>query len=425
MAQSLRLISRAIVFRLYFSASSVLILVVLSRYLGLEEFGRYAWLVSISFLISGLSQTGGNHLVVRETSRSSGRRAPVQILLRTMMISAATLGVLTVAALLLADDLTVPLLPLALLAAGNLTLVLLGASTRGMGLIQKGQIPDLVLRPTLFLVFLGLAVLSGRLLQAEGIVYLQIAAYGAVVLVAGFFFVSGLAGQIQADAQPLEKDWLGSFFRLGLISWLAVGNAQLLVILTGALASYAEVGLYRIAAQAVLIMGLGLAAIEAVQAPAYARCYKADDHYGLHDLLQQSCRIGVLISATVMVFLVVLGRPLLVVLFGKGFSAAFPALCVLAGAQLFNAMTGNVGILMIAAKRERKLILGNAAALSVTLLTAWLFIPQYGALAAAVASGLGLTVRNLLNMWFCWQAFGILAVPFAPYLPPITDRETS
>ena len=115
-----------------------------------------------------------------------------------------------------------------------------------------------------------------------------------------------------------------------------------------------------------------------------------------------------------LVFLLILGRPILGWLLGEDFTAAFPTLCVLAGAQLINAMAGNVDVVLIAAKQERKLILGNVVALAVTLLAAWLFIPQYGALAAAVASGIGLSLRKLLALWFCYQSLGIISLPFAP-----------
>ena len=425
MAQGLRIISSAITYRIYFAASSMLITVALSRYLGLDDFGLYAWLTSIAFLLSGLAQAGGNSLVVRETSRSAGRQLALRILQRTGLISAATLLVLTLGVLLYAEEhVTLRVLAaLVLLALSNLTLVLISASIRGVGWIQAGQIPELVLRPTLFLLLIGGVMLSGQTFGAEAMVYYLVLAFVVSVMVAALLLVRGLAQRPEAPDETPEADWLGGFFRLGLMGWLAVGNAQLLIILTGALANYAEAGLYRVATQAVLIIGLGFSALETVQAPAYARAYKDDDHFRLHHLLQQSCRIGVAIAAAVMLVLFLLGWPLLALLFGESYTAAYPALTVLAGAQLVNAMTGNVGILLIAAKQEQKLILGNLAALVITLLAAWLFIPQYGALAAAVAGGLGLTLRNLLAMGFCWQTLGILALPFAPYSRRTTDRE--
>ena len=88
---------------------------------------------------------------------------------------------------------------------------------------------------------------------------------------------------------------------------------------------------------------------------------------------------------------------------------------MLAGGQLLNALTGKVGVLMIAAKQESKLILGNIIALAATLLVAWMFIPQYGALAAAWASALGLILRNLLNLWFCYRELGLISLPFARF----------
>lgn len=425
MLSGLQLIGRAIWFRVYFAASSVLITIVLSRLLGLEVFGRYAWLTSLAFLLSGLSQSGGSNLVVRETARSKGKQVPVLVLRRTGAISAVLLLGLAGCALLFVDNNVsqAVFLPIVILAFCNLALVLLCASTRGLGRIEAGQFPELVLRPSLFLLLIGVVVLLGHNFGAETLIYLLVSTYAIAGIVALKLLKGGLLLRPKIDNEKAEADWFGNFFRLGLIGWLAVGNAQLLIILTGAFSNFEEVGLYRVAAQAVLVMNLALTAIETVQAPAYARAYKDENHRRLHDLLQQSCRIGTAMSVTFAIFLLVLGEPLLLLFFGEDFVAAYRALCILVGAQLFNAVTGNVGTLMIAAKLEKLLLFGNLTALLVTLLAAWLFIPSYGALAAAGASALGLTMRNLINVWFCWRSLGILALPFASYSSKTIDGE--
>lgn len=419
MEPRVKIIFGAIFFRVYFVMSSVLITIALSLYLGAEEFGYYVWLTAIAFLLSGLAQAGGNNLIVRETSRTNGRLVPLHVLRRTALISSGTLFALVAMALLFAGELMTPttLLLLSLLAVSSLVLVLVSASNRGIGCLQSGQVPELVLRPTLFLVLIGAMVLARQTFGTNTIICLLVAAYTVAGLLATVLLARGLADRPEQPNEIPETDWLSSFFRLGLIGWLGVGNAQLLVILTGLLADYTQVGLYRVAAQAVIVMGFGLTAIETVQAPSYAREWKDKNLRGLHNLLQQSCRIGISISGVVMVLLLVLGRPLLEGLFGDSFIAAFPILCVLAGGQLLNALTGNVGVLMIAAKQERKLILGNFTALATTLFAAWLFIPMYGALAAAFASAFGLTLRNLLNLWFCYRILGLISLPFAPFRP--------
>lgn len=414
-------LSASIAFRIFYILVSAVITLFLSAYLGIEHFGLYTWLVGIALLLSGLAQAGGGALVVRETAQSSGRAAPVRILGQTAVLSAGLLVALSAIALVLAlahDRVIAPpvLVSLLLLALANLALVLVGASLRGLGLLQRGQLPELALRPALFLALLGGAVLTGRALGPEAAIWLLIAAYLTALAVAGRFLLAGLAARPETPAGLAVPGRGASFLRLALVGWLAVTNTHLLVILTGLLADYAEVGLYRLAAQVALVMALGLTAIETVQAPAYARSHKEGDQRALHGLLQLSCRLGLALSAAVMVVLVVFGRPLLAIPLGTEVAeGVYPALCLLAAAQLLNATTGNVGVLMIAARQERRLILGNLAALATTLLAAWLLIPQYGAIAAAAAHGLGLSVRNLVNLWFCWRVLGIIALPFAPY----------
>lgn len=413
-ADDTRAISSSILFRLYFAGASIATTIVLTRILGLEQFGRYAWLMSIAFLISGLSQAGANNLIVRETARTRSRRAPVQILIRTSAVSFALLTTLIIATVVFAGKQAglATILALVLLAAGNLTLVLLGASTRGIGLIRTGQLPELVLRPTLFLALLIFATGAGHSPSAEMILNLQLAAFAVMSIAATWLLLQGLSKRPSGMVEPIETKWIGNYLSLGVVGWLAVGNSQILLILTGSLSNFEQVGLYRVAAQSMLMIGLGLAAIETAQAPSYVRAYQEGSHDVLCQLLQRSCRIGFLMSASAMISLLLLGRFLLSRLFETDLHQAFPALCILGIGQLLNSATGNVGILLIASNRERKVILGSLGALLTTLSAALAFVPKHGAVGAAIAGASGMTIRNMCNTAFCWKEFGILGLPF-------------
>lgn len=416
---NLKHISGSIVFRLFFVVTSVLISVVITRLLGLEGFGEYSWLVSMAFLLAGLAHAGASNLIVRETSRSTGRAVPIRVLFRvggvsTLLLILFTGGAIAAGNVGLSNDI---ILPLILLALFNLVLMFLGASTRGMGLITSGLFPELALRPTLFLAMLGIGFLAGMHATAQTIVYGQVTAYALAVVVAVFLLIRGLGKRAPESEEKLGADWLSSFFWLGIMGWLNIANSQLLVILTGYLADFSQVGLYRVAAQAVVVIGIGLTAIDAVQAPVYARAYKDGEHRKLHDLMQQASRICLAISSSVMIGLYLVGQKALGAVFGPEFEAAYPVLFILGVGHVLISVTGTIHPLLIAAKLERRLAVSNVAALAVMLITAFAFIPIYGAVAAAIAAVLSLITRNVVNACFCWKELGIIALPFAPFIP--------
>ena len=99
-------------------------------------------------------------------------------------------------------------------------------------------------------------------------------------------------------------------------------------------------------------------------------------------------------------------------LFGPGFDVARPALLILAGAQLVNALAGSVGILMSMTGHQNavSVVLAFAAALNVGLNFA--LIPRYGLIGAAVATGLATVAWNVTLAVLVRRRLGIRSTAF-------------
>ena len=410
-------ISFSILYNLYFTAISVVISVILARQLGPDAFGEYTWFISLTYLIAGISLAGANSLIVRETSRSEGREASIRILCKAAIIA------LTVFAFIIylsykkivsevGQDKLFFLIGVSIL---HIALVLLGASMRGMGFVKVAQLPEMVLRPTLFIAIILISAWQGRNFSVRVAVESQSIGYLIAMVIAVALFIRLVLRRVSIPSEPVDEGWFGGFIRLALVSWTTVISAQFLILMTGALSGNIEVGLFRVAGQVSLVIGLGLKAIEAVHAPVYARSFKDGNLEMIHHKLQESCKISFLAACVVATPLLIFGGEILNGLFGADYIQAVPVLHIFIIGQVLNALTGNVGVVLIAAKEDNSVVISNILGLAVMVTLAFVLIPSYGAVGAAITAAAALIVRNILCFYFCLRKVGIIALPFAGY----------
>jgi O-antigen/teichoic acid export membrane protein len=93
---------------------------------------------------------------------------------------------------------------------------------------------------------------------------------------------------------------------------------------------------------------------------------------------------------------VLLGGPILRLVFGADFGAADVALAVVSVGQLANVATGSVGVLLVMTGHQREAALGTAAGAVLNVGLAIALIPALGAIGAAVAAAASTIVSNVL-----------------------------
>ena len=154
-------ISKAFLQKIYFSAVSVVLTILLGRLLGVDAFGQYSLAISTAFLLAGLSQSGGAMLVARETARASTKEHVFRILTASVRFSSILFFTISIIAFFLNLEVKMSFyLVCVSLAFIFLLLNLFNASTRGLGWLNAGQITEHVIWPSLFLLALTLIYLS-------------------------------------------------------------------------------------------------------------------------------------------------------------------------------------------------------------------------------------------------------------------------
>lgn len=440
-----RLGGASLVLKLAGVAFGLLSGVALARLLGVEQYGVYAFVISVMTVLAVPAQVGLPILVIRETASALANNTPGRMVAiwrwaqRLVLALSAVLTVLFVAVLvwrgrggpdsggdLIPDQAynqfategvgaigsvpfvyALPLVPLVALG------MIRGAALRGLGRVIAGQMPEQLLRP----LFLALAVaiywvLTGPATSttAQTALMLNVAAAALAFLVGAAMLQRARPAGIRPE--PLDMGMQVTLLRSAVIFGLTTGmqviNSNTDIVMLGFLSESADVGHYRIAVTGAGIVVLGLTSVNAVIMPRVVGLMKAGDREALQELVTQSILLQLGAALAVGAVLVVFGRSLIVLLYGVDFAPAYPYLVVLVVGNLMNAYFGPVALLLNMSGFERDTLAGVATGALCNIVLNLTLIPLYGPLGAAVATATSMVVWNAILFWRTYRRLGII-----------------
>jgi O-antigen/teichoic acid export membrane protein len=109
-----------------------------------------------------------------------------------------------------------------------------------------------------------------------------------------------------------------------------------------------------------------------------------------------SGRLSLLAALPVAVFLIVLGQPILSLVFGEAYGVGGTALGILCAGQLANAATGSLTLILNMTGHERDTVMGLGSAAIVNVILNLLLIPRFGIEGAAAATAISVAAWNAL-----------------------------
>jgi O-antigen/teichoic acid export membrane protein len=370
--------------------------ILLARALGVDGLGTYSLALAAVVLAGIPVEFGLPNLVMREiahhdTDPESGAVkgmlifAALAIVLMSIIVTPLTLvfGGTVVPGLGLAESAMLPvavgLIPLSALGKT------IGAALAGKQMVVSGLIPQRLVRPGIFAIALGAAMLlePGWLTPVRAMA-LQLTA-AAVALAAGaLMFLRHFAGTLRRGRAVISwRIWTVAMLRLGVSTGIHLGQGQILLLITGALAGAENAGLLRIAQRAAGLVGIGTTIAYVASGPHIARLNAEGQHDRLQRLLTLVARVSGGVAALVLISFVFGGEWLLDTLFGADFTAALSAIVILGAAETARALLGPGVILMMMVRREGTAATGFVISLVVGTLIAWALAPLYGADGAA------------------------------------------
>jgi len=242
-----------------------------------------------------------------------------------------------------------------------------------------------------------------------------VAAGGSVLLgFAGWLLPLAVAAVLALVlvAQPLSRPARGDWRRLWSFALPRAASAAIDassmwvgVLLTGALATQAEAGLFAAAGRYALAGLLVMQGLRVAVAPQLSRLLGAGSRAEAARAYRRAT-LGIVLLSWPAYLLLAVYAPAFLAVFGAPLRGAATPLAVLALAMLVNVGVGLVQTVLLMSGNSRAHLAATAGGLVLNVVAAVLLIPGHGALGAAVAWSLGIVGENVLAAVLARRALG-------------------
>lgn len=388
----------------------------LARGLGPERYGRYGIAIAILTLMMVPGGLGIPKFITREVASALAREdwprlfgvirwADRTCILACGAVSIVTLGIAAVLAshsrhLAVAIVVGTPSIALLTLATNR------AGALQGLHQVVRGQVPTFLVRPFAFSFFLFVLFHT----QSESHSFDAMAAYTMTAILS---FVVGEVWlrRYLPKSRPTtliddRKHWLKCSIPMGLTDGLQVLQGQLSILILGALAGPAEVGLFRIALSIYVATSVPATFLAIAVGPTIARLHSEGDGR-LQRVLTRAAQAQFAVVLLICLPLLVFPATMLGFVFGHDYAASAVALIVLLVGQLINAAFGLNSQLLNMTGHERRLteatVLGVLTNIAVTAALA----PTFGALGAAVGTSVSMLTWNVIASLQAWRRLRI------------------
>lgn len=399
----------------------------LARMLGVQAYGQYALLLSWALLLVAPVKMGMDQAVLKFAAGywQNGQPGLLSALARTslgvvlagaVVMGAAVIGLSALFPGLLGAQTLGQAGFLAILIA---LLSLLGTFSVFFRAAQKifaSQVFGQVLRQVLVIAALLFCLGLGLRLNLDLALAITTGAVGLSLL---WMLIVLRARLLRAPPapQPPRRDWMGVALPLLVATIFQEMVLQSNTLLLGWLGTSAQVAHFSVAARLAGVVPFVLVAMNAIAGPMVAGAWARQDQGELHRLAQLTTRLSFGAGLGIALALV-LGGKWALGLFGPEYPQAYPVLLVLLAGGLINAATAATGPLITMTNMQRQSLWTGLLALLTAILACVLLIPGHGAIGAAIAASLAMTVRATSRMIWIWVQLGIDSSPLGLHRRP-------
>jgi O-antigen/teichoic acid export membrane protein len=400
--------------RLLSKGANLAIQVLVVRHLAKEEFGAFAYGLSVVMVVQTFVTFGLDRAVTRFVPMHH-ERGDYRKLFGTFFMVVGSLLALGVAAVaftfvlfafagdsLVADPLARALLLILIFLApiDAIDAVLVGmfavfAKPRAIFVRRYLLAPALRLGVVLALVLGGFSV---HFLAAGYVVASLVGVAACVGLLVRLLRDEGLLGRVRL--REIEIPWRPVLaFTLPLLSsdlLFAAMHVMDTILLEHFHGTSAVAG-YRAVYPAAHLNTLIFASFGTLFTPLAARMFARGDRAGIDHLYWQTAVWIAVLSFPIFVVTCSLAEPVTVLLFGEAYRDSAVILAILAVGQYANAATGMNGLTLKVYGKLGYVFVLNLLTLVVTVAVNWILIPPFGALGAAIGTTTTLLVHNLLK----------------------------
>lgn len=385
----------------------LIISVVLARVLGPEQFGQYAFIMSIVPLILLPVSGGISQLLTREVAKfaqaddwsfyKGAISASHWWVLSTSFFILAMYGMGLLADLLPSDG-KWGLLPIAILLVPLLGLGDVRVGTiKGLGKPAIAEMPQQLILPLFLVLYCVCAAWLGRL-DARSAIWGQVIGATLAFIIASLTF-SQLKPNNLGEFRRIYRleSWKAALLPFSMLAAVNMINIQIGIVALGFLSTNEQVAAMRVAERGGQFVVLSLTLVNMVIAPYIVKAHQNLDTALLQKMAVQSARGAFIIALPIAAIFVFFGESLISLIFGEDYSGiSYVPLVIVTIGQLFNVFFGPVGHLLAMSGNEKDSLTGQMLALVMNVIFAIILIPALGAVGAAMASAFSTVVWNVI-----------------------------
>lgn len=411
-------------FRALYVFFELMIVFVLARILSVEDFGVFTFIYAIVKISTIPAQAGLPTLLTREIPRSValGGYGEVKGIIswsnKFALVSSCLIGVIAVSLIYFLDFFAYGTVALYFATAVLVPVFALsnvrGGAIRGLDKVVLSQVPESLIRPTVFLVItlLSYFYFKKELGASDAIMCFFIASSISAIVGSWMLYKELPQAVKKAPAVYYRKKWLLSIVPLSLLSGMQIVNGQIGIIYLGMASSFSDVGVYKVVFQVGQVVMFALTVVTLTVSPTISRLYAEKDNKQIQSLINKCCLITFSFSIIALLLFVVFGKVFLTYFFGEDYSAGYYAGIILCFSQVINSLTGPAAALLNMTGKDKFTIKALFCSLVVSLLGHFLLIDNYGVLGAALAFSLSMLVLNIMLYIYSWRVLKVKCLPW-------------
>ncbi|MFO1153007.1 MAG: oligosaccharide flippase family protein [Rhodospirillales bacterium] len=385
------------------AALIMLITVLVTRALGAEDYGRFAFLLSVAFLavlFGGLGlPVAANRLLPRYRQRrregSGGAHAGGQFLLLggvvvfTGSLIAAVLAVEAIRTFTSAQDLLpFPLWAIALYVSATAMISFLAPACRALDRPTTAALVDNIYPRLMILAGIGALVLAGRALTLDNVLVLWgIAGWGTVCIALAALFrhpeVVVATGRRLRARQLRVWLSLSTTMMITPVFYFVLSETDILCL--GFFSSPADVGIYNVARRLAELMQFAYVAVNTLLLPRIAAAHAARDTARMQAIVD-TMNVLVLIPATLVLLVLAGGGQTVLALFGPEFTHGWVVVLMLVVPRFTDLVLGPASEVLMMTGDQKRVARINIAAGFANLGLNLVLVPTWGAIGAATAT---------------------------------------
>jgi len=382
---------------------------IITRWLGAEQYGLYVLATRILEFLFVIAALGLNQSIIRFVSLYQGinnRPLIKGTVIYSLKFSLVASFVLVVVVFFLSDIISIHIFNrpelsfylrfLLVTIPFAVVISILSNTFVGLKMIRQQSFVNNILSPTLFFVLILGAYLSGfgldGLITAH-IFNIIIVAAIVVVMITNYYFKPEKLIKPQTETKKLWNfnipvyltHFSSTTFRLSPI------------FILGLYLTNTEIGIYNVSYKISALVVFSMAMFRMIFMPTISGLFAKNDKATIQRLFQTVTRW--IFAFSLMVSLLIQANGLAILgIFGDEFSAGMTVLTIMLLGELINSSTGLTGAVIMMSGRSKLALANSVIQFVLMLLLAFILIPLYGTVGAAIAYAATMLIINIIML---------------------------